>query len=168
MVERIPYALKLRHLPVVLSTDEVARFLAGVPNLKHRMALTTAYAPGLRVSEVVRLKIAPFIFRPLLPVADLPFVPATSSSERTRPRSTERRLAWPTPITALARDVFGGPALGSLGEFVNAVGHGFELGGDVLGRVFAVFLDERLVSGGQFVDLGLLLVAERLPSGRPG
>ena len=44
--------------PLVLSTDEVARFLAGVPNLKHRMALTTAYAAGLRVSEVVRLKIA--------------------------------------------------------------------------------------------------------------
>jgi integrase len=58
MVDRIPYARKLRHLPVVLSTDEVARFLAGVPNLKHRMALTMAYAAGLRVSEVVRLKIA--------------------------------------------------------------------------------------------------------------
>src|SRR5258708_22009170 len=57
MVERIPYARKRRHLPVVLSTDEVARFLAGVPNLKHRMALTTDYAAGLRVSEVVRLKI---------------------------------------------------------------------------------------------------------------
>ncbi len=40
MVERIPYARKLPHLPIVLSTDEVARFLAGVPNLKHRMALT--------------------------------------------------------------------------------------------------------------------------------
>ena len=58
MVERIPYARKLRHLPVVLSTDQVARFLAGVPNLKHRMALTTGNAAGLRVSEVVRLKIA--------------------------------------------------------------------------------------------------------------
>src|SRR5271167_295282 len=58
MVERIPYARKLRPLPVVLSADEVARFLAEVPNLKHRMALTTAYAAGLRVSEVVRLRIA--------------------------------------------------------------------------------------------------------------
>ena len=58
MVERIPYAHKLRHLPVVLSADEVVRFLAEVPNLKHRMALMTAYAAGLRVSEVVRLKIA--------------------------------------------------------------------------------------------------------------
>src|SRR3984957_17831933 len=33
MVERIPYARKLRHLPVVLSTDEVARFLAGVTSV---------------------------------------------------------------------------------------------------------------------------------------
>jgi integrase len=57
MVERIPYARKRQLLPVVLSADEIARFLAAVPNLKHRMALTTAYAAGLRVSEVVRLKI---------------------------------------------------------------------------------------------------------------
>jgi integrase len=43
---------------VILSADEVARFLAAVPSLKHRAALMTAYAAGLRVSEVVRLKIA--------------------------------------------------------------------------------------------------------------
>jgi site-specific recombinase XerD len=58
MVERIPYARKPQRLPVVLSAAEVVRFLAGVANLKHRMALTAAYAAGLRVSEVVRLKIA--------------------------------------------------------------------------------------------------------------
>jgi len=58
MTERIPYARKPQRLPVVLSAAEVARFLAGVVNLKHRVALTTAYAAGLRVSEVVRLKIA--------------------------------------------------------------------------------------------------------------
>jgi site-specific recombinase XerD len=58
MFERIPYARKPQRLPVVLSTAEAARFLAGVANLKHRIALTTAYAAGLRVSEVVRLKIA--------------------------------------------------------------------------------------------------------------
>jgi integrase len=33
------------------------RFFAAVPNLKHRIALMTAYAAGLRVSEVVRLKL---------------------------------------------------------------------------------------------------------------
>jgi integrase/recombinase XerD len=58
VVERIPYARKLTHLPVVLSAAEIERFLAAVPNLKHRVALTTAYAAGLRVSEVVRLRIA--------------------------------------------------------------------------------------------------------------
>ena len=58
MVERIPYVRKLQQLPVVLSGAEVVRFLAAVRGLKHRMALTTAYAAGLRVSEVVRLKTA--------------------------------------------------------------------------------------------------------------
>ena len=57
MVERIPYARKLRQLPVILSADEVVRFFAAVPSLKHRTALMTAYAAGLRVSEVVRLKL---------------------------------------------------------------------------------------------------------------
>lgn len=33
MVKRIPYARKQRHLPVVLSAEEVGRFLAAVPNL---------------------------------------------------------------------------------------------------------------------------------------
>src|SRR5258708_7814085 len=58
MVERIPYACKRRQLPVILSAEEVVRFFAAVPNLKHRTALMTAYAAGLRVSEVVRLKLA--------------------------------------------------------------------------------------------------------------
>lgn len=45
-------------LPVVLSADEVVRFLEAIPSLKSRIALTTVYAAGLRVSEVVLLKIA--------------------------------------------------------------------------------------------------------------
>jgi len=43
---------------VVLSADEVVRFLEAIPGLKSRIALTTVYAAGLRVSEVVMLKIA--------------------------------------------------------------------------------------------------------------
>src|SRR6266446_6744116 len=58
MVERIPYARKHRQLPVILSADEVVRFFAAVQSLKHRTALMTAYAAGLRVSEVVRLRVA--------------------------------------------------------------------------------------------------------------
>ncbi len=41
-------------LPVVLSADEVVRFLEAIPSLKSRTALTTVYAAGLRVSEVGR------------------------------------------------------------------------------------------------------------------
>jgi len=58
MVGRIPFARKRRQLPTILSAEEVVRFLTAVPNLKHRTALMTAYAAGLRVSEVVRLQVA--------------------------------------------------------------------------------------------------------------
>jgi integrase len=56
--ERIAYARLPSKLPVVLSADEVVRFLEAIPSLKSRTALTTVYAAGLRVSEVVLLKIA--------------------------------------------------------------------------------------------------------------
>src|ERR1700731_3105701 len=55
--ERIPYAREPGKLPVVLSADEVVRFLEAVPSLKTRAALTTAYAAGLRASETVGLKV---------------------------------------------------------------------------------------------------------------
>jgi integrase/recombinase XerD len=56
--ERIPYGREPRKLPVVLSADEVVRFLESVSSLKSRAALTTAYAAGLRASEVAGLRIA--------------------------------------------------------------------------------------------------------------
>ncbi|WP_197520909.1 tyrosine-type recombinase/integrase [Bradyrhizobium icense] len=43
---------------MVLSADEVVRFLEAIPTLKSRTALTTVYAAVLRLSEVVLLKIA--------------------------------------------------------------------------------------------------------------
>src|SRR6266536_916663 len=46
-----------RTLPVVLSRDEVARLIAATRNLKHQTALSVAYGAGLRVSEVVALKV---------------------------------------------------------------------------------------------------------------
>lgn len=56
--ERIAYAREPHKLPVVLSADEVVRFLDAVSSLKSRVALTTTYAAGLRASEVARLRIA--------------------------------------------------------------------------------------------------------------
>ena len=55
--ERIPYAREPHKLPVVLSADEVVQFLEAVSSLKSRAALTTAYAAGLRASEVAGLRV---------------------------------------------------------------------------------------------------------------
>jgi integrase/recombinase XerD len=46
-----------KRLPVVLSPDELTRFFAVVGGLKHRALLMTAYAAGLRVSEVAALRV---------------------------------------------------------------------------------------------------------------
>jgi integrase len=55
--ERIPYAREPRKLPIVLSADEVVRFLETVSSLRSRAALTTAYAAGRRASEVAGLRV---------------------------------------------------------------------------------------------------------------
>jgi site-specific recombinase XerD len=47
-----------RTLPVVLGREETARLIAAVRNLKHQIALSVAYGAGLRVAEVVGLKIS--------------------------------------------------------------------------------------------------------------
>lgn len=49
---------KERKLPNILSVDEVTKILKGVKNLKHRAILFTIYSAGLRVGEVVRLKVS--------------------------------------------------------------------------------------------------------------
>jgi site-specific recombinase XerD len=56
--EAIPPVKQPRTLPIVLSPDEVARFFAAVRNIKHRTILMTAYAAGLRISEVTQLQAA--------------------------------------------------------------------------------------------------------------
>jgi site-specific recombinase XerD len=54
--EVIPAPKKPQKLPIVLSPEEVIRFLDCVGNSKHRTILTTCYAAGLRISEAVCLK----------------------------------------------------------------------------------------------------------------
>lgn len=52
---RVP-AKRSGRLPEPLSRGEIARLIEATKNLKHRVLLMTAYAAGLRVSELVRLK----------------------------------------------------------------------------------------------------------------
>jgi integrase/recombinase XerD len=54
--DRIIAAREPQKLPVVLSAEEIVRFLEAVPGLRNRTALTTAYGAGLRVREVARLE----------------------------------------------------------------------------------------------------------------
>jgi integrase/recombinase XerD len=58
MVALIPYGKRPKVLPAVLSPDEVRRLFAAVTDLFYLLILQTSYAAGLRVSEVVRLKVS--------------------------------------------------------------------------------------------------------------
>lgn len=53
--EVVPTCRKPQKLPIILSQEEVSRFLGAIENLKHRVVLTVCYAAGLRISEAVRL-----------------------------------------------------------------------------------------------------------------
>jgi integrase/recombinase XerD len=57
VTQDVAYAREPRRLPVVLSPQEVARWLASAASLKHKAALSVAYAGGLRASEVISLKV---------------------------------------------------------------------------------------------------------------
>ncbi|KIC92911.1 hypothetical protein OI18_21010 [Flavihumibacter solisilvae] len=53
----IPRPQKPHQLPKVLSERELERMFTAVQNLKHKALLFTAYSAGLRVSEVVNLRL---------------------------------------------------------------------------------------------------------------
>lgn len=56
VADDIPAGRQGQKLAVVLSPEEVGRFLSAVKSLKHRVILTVCYAAGLRISEAIRLK----------------------------------------------------------------------------------------------------------------
>src|ERR1700712_4044726 len=53
----IPRPKKHFQLPKVLSEKEIGRLFNAITNIKHKAILFAAYSAGLRVSEVVNLKI---------------------------------------------------------------------------------------------------------------
>lgn len=54
----LPLPKGVKRLPEVLSREEVARLLASTTTLRERALLMATYGGGLRVSEVVRLRVS--------------------------------------------------------------------------------------------------------------
>jgi integrase/recombinase XerD len=57
LMNKMSHVRVARTLPVVLSREEASRLIESACTLKHRTALSVAYGAGLRVSEVVALKV---------------------------------------------------------------------------------------------------------------
>lgn len=57
--ENIPFSYAKRHkkLPIVLSRDEIVKIITATKNSKHRLLLALVYGSGMRVSEVINLKV---------------------------------------------------------------------------------------------------------------
>ncbi len=55
---QVPRPRKSQTLPSVMSVEEVQRLIKSLKNIKHRTLLQVLYGAGLRVSEVVALRIA--------------------------------------------------------------------------------------------------------------
>ena len=58
MARHLTFVREPRKMPSVLSPEEVARLLEAAPGPKYKAALSAAFAAGLRVSEVVSLKVS--------------------------------------------------------------------------------------------------------------
>jgi len=57
LARRLTVVRQPRRLPSVLSVEEVTLLLQAAPGPKYKAAFATAYGAGLRVSEVVALKV---------------------------------------------------------------------------------------------------------------
>lgn len=95
-IPRLPFGKKPKRIPVVLNRDEVLKLLQCVLSRKQRMLLTTMYATGMRVGEVVRLRVADIDSRRMTILV----ARGKGNKQRLVPLShkllTELRLFWQT------------------------------------------------------------------------
>lgn len=54
---RFSYTKRHKRIPIVLSREEISRLIQVTKNSKHKLMLSIAYGAGLRVSEVVNLRV---------------------------------------------------------------------------------------------------------------
>jgi site-specific recombinase XerD len=53
----IKFAKRTKKLPIVLSRQEIETIISSIKNLKHKLIIALAYGSGMRVSEVINLKV---------------------------------------------------------------------------------------------------------------
>lgn len=56
--KKLPYSKRHKKLPVVLSRDEIKLIIDSIRNNKHKLMIGIAYGAGLRVSELIELRVA--------------------------------------------------------------------------------------------------------------
>lgn len=54
---RLKHPKRTKRIPTVLSRNEIEEIVSSIGNLKHKLIISLSYAAGLRVSEVVNLKV---------------------------------------------------------------------------------------------------------------
>jgi len=57
-IKHLTFVPEPRKIPIVLSPEEVVRFLEAAPGVKYKAAFSVAYGAGLRVSELAALKVS--------------------------------------------------------------------------------------------------------------
>jgi site-specific recombinase XerD len=95
-IPRLPFGRKPKRVPVVLSREDVLKFLQCILPRKQRMLLTTMYATGMRVGEAVQLKVSDIDSRRMTILVSR----GKGNKQRLVPLSpkllTELRLFWQT------------------------------------------------------------------------
>ncbi len=61
--DKIYMPKKDKKLPIVLSIEEIFSLLQSTKNLKHRVAIAMLYGSGLRIGELINLKLSDFDFK---------------------------------------------------------------------------------------------------------
>ncbi|MFC1768711.1 tyrosine-type recombinase/integrase [Nanoarchaeota archaeon] len=54
----LPYSRLPKRLPVVLNKEEVCRLIGSIDNIKHRLMIKLLYSSGLRLNELINLRIS--------------------------------------------------------------------------------------------------------------
>jgi integrase len=113
--KQMTFIYEPRKVPIILSPDEVRRFLEAAPGLKYKAALSVAYGAGLRVSEVVALKICDIDSKRMIRVEQRPQRPQRDAL--TGLARTVARVVEGLPIAGLA---IPGPRAGAADHHASA------------------------------------------------